>query len=329
MTATLPPATTAPSQVATTDRLGPLLERLSRQSVARGHDAYRDIDWDHPDLAIGPDGAGCDLFACDALAQTRWFQDQPAEVRSRIALHRLCSAFKVGMQFENLLQRGLLAHAFRLPNGSAEFRYVHHEVIEESQHSLMFQELVNRSGLPVKGMPWWLRTLAPLAVPVFQRLFPEQFFVLVLGGEDPVDHLQRRQLREGATHPLVEQIMRIHVAEEARHIAFARTYLKELVPTLGRYRRHLLAVRTPIVLRIMVPLMVDPSVELHTVHGVPRSVLAEARRSPEAVQLRKDSVAKLRRLCRELGLLTPAARWVWARCGLWDGDDHPSPGAVA
>ena len=41
--------------------------------------------------------------------------------------------------------------------------------------------------------PRWLRVTAPLAVPVIQRLFPEQFFVLVLGGEDPVDHLQRRQ----------------------------------------------------------------------------------------------------------------------------------------
>lgn len=297
-----------------------LLDRLSRQSVAKGHDAYLDIDWDHPDLAIGPDDPRCGLFTCDPLARTAWFQDQPPEVRSRLALHRLCAAFKVGMQFENLLQRGLLAHAFRLPNRSAEFRYLHHEVIEESQHSLMFQELVDRSGLPVRGMPWWLRTVAPLAVPVIQRLFPEQFFILVLGGEDPVDHLQRRQLREGASHPLVEQIMRIHVTEEARHIAFARAYLKELVPTLGRYRRHLLAVRTPVVLWIMVPLMVDPTPELHTVHGVPRSVLAEARRSPEAVQLRKDSVAKLRRLCRELGLMTPVARRVWARCGLWDDD---------
>ena len=318
MTATLP-APTAVGPVPAS-RLEPLLERLSRQSVAKGHDAYADIDWDHPDLAIGPDDPRCELFTCDPLARTEWYRAQPPEVRSRVALHRLCAAFKVGMQFENLLQRGLLAHAFRLPNGSAEFRYLHHEVIEESQHSLMFQELVNRSGLPVRGMPWWLRTVAPLAVPVIQRLFPEQFFILVLGGEDPVDHLQRRQLREGATHPLVEQIMRIHVAEEARHIAFARTYLKELVPTLGRYRRHLLAVRTPLVLWIMAPLMVDPTPELHRVHGVPRAVLAEARRSPEAVQLRKDSVAKLRRLCRDLGLMTAPARWVWQRCGLWDDD---------
>ena len=73
-------------------------------------------------------------------------------MQQTIGLHRVCAAFKVGMQFENLLQRGLLAYACRLPNGAPEFRYVHHEIIEESQHSLMFQELVNRSGMPVKGM---------------------------------------------------------------------------------------------------------------------------------------------------------------------------------
>ena len=68
------------------------------------------------------------------------------------------------MQFENLLQRGLLSYAFRLPNGAPEYRYLHHEIIEESQHSLMFQELVNRSGLPVKGMPLGLRALASTRV---------------------------------------------------------------------------------------------------------------------------------------------------------------------
>ena len=63
--------------------------------------------------------------------------------------------------------------------------------------------------------------------------------------------------------------------------------------------------------------------------SVPRSVLAEARRSPEAVQLRKDSVAKLRRLCRELGLVNPLSRWVWKRCGLWDDDVDDAPVAAA
>jgi hypothetical protein len=241
-------------------------------------------------------------------------------VQQKVGLHRICCAFKVGMQFENLLQRGLLSYAFRLPNGSPEYRYLHHEIIEESQHSLMFQELVNRSGLPVQGMPWWLRTTATIAVPIFQRLLPEQFFILVLGGEDPVDYLQRRQLREGTTHPLVEQIMKIHITEEARHIAFARTYLKDLVPRLGRFRRTMLAIRTPIVLWIMAPLMVDPSSELHRAHGVPKAVLREAKRSDAGRQLRRESVAKLRRLCRDLGLMNPVSKAVWRLCGLYEED---------
>ncbi len=323
MTATLPPQTERPAP-----KLPALLPRLNRQSVEKRSDAYLDIDWDAPELAIGPDDDRCGLFEFDPLGETDWYRNQPPEVQARVGLHRICCAFKVGMQFENLLQRGLLSYAFRLPNGAPEYRYLHHEIIEESQHSLMFQELVNRSGMPVKGMPLWLRATATMAVPVFQRLLPEQFFVLVLGGEDPVDYLQRRQLREGTTHPLIEQIMKIHITEEARHIAFARTYLKDLVPRLGRFRRTMLSIRTPIVLWIMAPLMVDPSSELHHVHGVPKEVLREARRSPLGRQLRKESVAKLRRLCRDLGLMTPLAKAVWRRCGLYDEDRKASEPAA-
>jgi len=58
------------------------------------------------------------------------------------------------------------------------------------------------------------------------RLFPPLFFVGVLAGEDPVDHLQRLQLQgDRELHPLVERIMRIHITEEARHLSFARHLL--------------------------------------------------------------------------------------------------------
>jgi hypothetical protein len=316
MTATLEPRT-APRE----RKLDKLIPRINRQSVEKRSDAYLDVAWDDPEMAIGPDDPRCTLFEFDPLAHTDWYQAQTPELQARIGLHRVCAAFKVGMQFENLLQRGLLTRAFRLPNEHAEFRYLHHEVIEESQHSLMFQELVNRSGMPVKGMPLWLRLAAPPAVTVVERFFPELFFFFVLGGEDPVDHLQRRQLREGTTHPLVEAIMKIHIGEEARHIAYARTFLKDLVPALPRWRKALLSTRIPMVLAIMTPLMVDPSSELHTHHGVPTSVLREARRSADGRQLRKDSVAKLRKLCRELGLMGPYATRIWKLVGLYDRDD--------
>ena len=50
-----------------------------------------------------------------------------------------------------MLKRGLLEFASTLPNGAPEFRYAYHEIIEEAQHSLMFQEFVNRSGFDAAG----------------------------------------------------------------------------------------------------------------------------------------------------------------------------------
>ena len=112
-----------------------------------------------------------------------------------------------------------------LPNGSPEYRYAYHELIEEGQHSLMFQEFVNRTGLETPGLPTPIRFAARF-VAAQGRLFPPLFFVFVLGGEDPIDHVQRTTLRSGRElHPLLRRIMQIHVTEEARHICFARYYL--------------------------------------------------------------------------------------------------------
>nr|BFE81637.1 hypothetical protein GCM10020093_042380 [Planobispora longispora] len=39
-------------------------------------------------------------------------------VRAKIGLWRVATAMKIGLQFENLLKRGLLNYAYRLPNGT-------------------------------------------------------------------------------------------------------------------------------------------------------------------------------------------------------------------
>src|SRR6202035_4374237 len=143
------------------------------------------------------------------LAATDWYQSLPPQTRSRIGLHRIAANMKVGLQFESVLKRGLLEFASGLPDGSPEFRYAYHEVIEEAQHSLMFQEFVNRAGLPVDGMPRSL-AFASRRVVSLGRKFPALFFLFVLGGEDPIDFVQRSALRSGEDiHPLLERIMRI------------------------------------------------------------------------------------------------------------------------
>ena len=87
---------------------------------------------------------------------------------------------KVGTQFEGILVRGLLHYAFWVPNGSPEYRYCVHESIEECSHSLMFQEIVNRIGVDVPGMPRWLRC-AVAARPVLRGPVAECLFLRGLG----------------------------------------------------------------------------------------------------------------------------------------------------
>ena len=303
-----------------TDDFAVMVGRLNKLSVERHFDAYADIDWDAPEFALDPTDARFELPAVDPLRHTDWYAGLSPTDRATIGCYRWAACMKTGWHFENLLQRGLLRHAFELGNGAPEFRYLHHEIIEESQHTLMFQEFVNRSGLPVKGMPWVLRRLAEWFVVPLSRVFPTLFFLFVLGGEDPVDHLQRRVLADPDTklHPLVERIMRIHTTEEARHLSFARHYMHRTVPQLGFFRRLHLALISPIVLGVMARLMLWPSYDLVRHFGVPGDVVRSSNRTPQGRQLLKDSVSKTRKLFQELGLITPVSKVLWKAAGLWD-----------
>lgn len=303
-----------------------LVARLSRQSVDRHSDAFADVDWDAPEMAIDPTDPRWILWDDDPLARTEWYGALPPECQAEIGLHRLAVMMRTGWEFENLLQRGLLSRAFRLPNHRPEFRYLHHEVIEESQHTMMFQELVDRTGLPVRGMSRPLRLAAECLVLPLARVFPELFFLFVLGGEDPIDHVQRKRLRQGGGHPLAERIMRIHVTEEARHLSFARHFLKTSVPKLGRVRRLILALTAPVLLGIMASTMLSPSATFAADAGVPRSVVRRAARSELARARSQEAVGKVRRLWRELGLVTPVSSLLWRAVHLSDDDMGGSAG---
>jgi hypothetical protein len=301
------------------DRFAELLARLSRQSVEKHFDAYADITWDDPDFAIDPTDPRWELDADAPLGATEWYRSLDPETRSRIGLHLIVSNMKSGLQFENILERGLLEYAFALPDGAPEFRYAYHEVIEESQHSLMFQEFVNRSGLEAPGLTWDLRLGSRMVVQMARR-FPAMFFVFVLGGEDPIDHVQRTVLRSGREiHPLLERIMRIHVTEEARHLSFARQYLRHNVPQLSAGRRRALTVQAPVVLATMASVMMRPPRHIVRAYDVPQVVIDEAYGpgTPSRQQVR-DSLRKVRALLVDLGLVTPVSRRLWKGFDIWD-----------
>ncbi|MBV9484789.1 MAG: diiron oxygenase, partial [Frankiaceae bacterium] len=283
-----------------------LLDRLNDLSVTKHFDAYADIPWDDPEFALDPTDPRWELDPeTDPLGGTEWYQSLPQADRARLGCDLVASKMKIGLVFENILKRGLLEFAATLPNNSPEFRYAYHEVIEEAHHSLMFQEFVNRSGLDAKGLKkideFGARRIVSLG-----RRFPALFFLFVLGGEDPIDHVQRRELRsDREKHPLLERIMRIHVTEEARHLSFARHYLKRTVPTLSRVRRAQLAVQAPLILGTMAQMMLKPSPQIVASHKIPKHVVAEAyKNNPRHHAETVASLGKVKKLCVDLGLVT-------------------------
>jgi hypothetical protein len=308
-----PPPVAAPSSAEAETRFAQMVQRLSKLSVDKHSDAFADVPWDDPDMAIDPTDSRWELGPLDALGRTEWYRSLPPERRARIGLSRVAQMLHTGWQFENILQVGLLIHAMGQPNESVQFRYLHHEISEESQHSMMFHEFVRRSKMPTTGMPRGSNLVIRPLLMLASRFDPMTLCLAALAGEEPADYLQREQLKLGAPHPLLERITRIHVAEEARHISFARHYLRRMVPRLGPVRRMLLSLAFPLNMWVGAMLMVRPGGAFIRAQGIPRDVMDAANRTPEARRTFAGSVQKARDFAGELGLLNPVSRRVWDR----------------
>jgi hypothetical protein len=291
------------------------LMTLSEGSVRRNFNPYTDIDWDSPEFAVVGGDERWILPATDPIGQHPWYQAQSKERQIEIGMWRQSNVAKVGLHFESILIRGLMEYAFWTPNGSPEYRYCLHEAVEECNHTMMFQEMVNHIGADVPGMPRLLKWVQP-AIPLVAGPLPIPFWFGILAGEEPIDHTQKNVLREGKTlHPIMERVMAIHVAEEARHISFAHEYLRKRVPHLPRRKRFWLSLYVPVVMRVLCSAIIVPPKAFWKEFDIPRSVRKEIFfSSPQSRQMLRDMFGDVRMLCHDTGLMNPLAKLMWRIC---------------
>ena len=290
-----------------------VVDDLSAASVHRNFDPYIHIAWDAPEMAIVPDDPRWILDpAVDPVGKHRWYQSLPQDKQIEIGMWRQANVAKVGLQFESILIRGLLQYASKLPNGDKRFRYITHECKEECQHTLMFQEMVNRVGMDVPGMSRWLRTIDPI-VPLFSTIFPSVFFFGVLAGEEPIDHLQKDFLRAGANvHPVMAAVMELHVAEEARHISFAHHHLRVTLPSKDPATRFVLSLAMPITMRVLCSAIAKPPAQFRKKFDVPDDVFSEMFwRSDDSGRFLSDVFGDVRMLAGQCGLMNPVSKRLW------------------
>lgn len=292
-----------------------LAERLATASVRVRWEAHRDVVWDSPEMIVDGDDPRWELPRWDPMGASPWYLDQPPGRRAAIGLHRTTVLLKAVIEFETRLQQGLLLYAAGLPNRHPAFRYVYHEISEEAQHTMMFQELIDRSGFDPQpeapggsSDPQLIATLAdePHAM----------FFLRTLAGEESFDHLQRRLLRTGPLHPLMAQISRIHCAEEARHLSFARAFVKDQVPRLTDRQRRVLAYQAPVMIDWIVGRVLDvPLADSAAYWQIPTDVAEGIATSEEFRSVRRACVSGVVDLCRSTDLLDHRLEQPWrTRC---------------
>jgi hypothetical protein len=142
---------------------------------------------------------------------------------------------------------------------------------------------------------------------------PTFFFMMVLCGEEPIDHMQKAILREGGSiHPIMERVMAIHVAEEARHISFAHEFLRRRIPQMRRLNRFGLSIMYPLSFRLAASLIAKPPRSFWREFDIPKSVKKDIFwRAPESRTMLREIYGDVRMLAEDTGLMNLIAKILW------------------
>ena len=176
-----------------------------------------------------------------SLAGVPAFEALPLDARRRLSHLEYVHLLETGLWLESLFIARLAQLAHRSRDVAERVRLLD-EVREEAGHSLMFVELLRRSGFGVAGC-----TRAMRVVDALGRLVPTGsalFWAIVVVGEELPDRLNRRLQRavdDVTLSAVVYRMARIHTQDEALHAAYARRQCEEPGGLSARVQRRLFA----------------------------------------------------------------------------------------
>jgi len=289
------------------------LDALNAASVQHLMHPLAEIDWSEPIDADSEAWIYCPPELCSLHGHPVWDTLTEAQKR-RLGLLEAVNTLGVGIWFENALSRGLLRRAEDLAPGSPEHEYLLHEVGEEARHSQMFGAFIARSGVPFFRIPRMCRVLARMST--WNAVHnPVMFFASVVAGEEGPDAFNRATLADGRLHPALRRISEIHIREEARHLAFARLWLRAELPKQSRAKLLAARMALPLALKVMLRPLVRW--EIYAAVGLedPRALAREVLRSRIHRERRAFMFRKFTGFMEELGLINGFQRRRWAFLG--------------
>lgn len=271
-------------------------EQLIAASERATHDPFREIDWDIPidDSAFHLPPELLALFG------TETWDAMTEPERIAYSRHETAAMFGAGIWFENALMQIVLSHLTEIDVRDPMHRYLLIEVADECRHSMMFGEYIRRAGTPSYG---------PTRAVEFEH-GPggrAMSYLAILAIEELLDYANRATMRDERLHPVVRQISKLHVLEEARHVSFAKSYLTESWPTLNSDEQGFVRAVAPDLVAEIVALSLDPAVFEHL--GITDGIDI-ARANPVYQANVIAGLAKLTSFLSDVGVIDERDAWV-------------------
>ncbi|KAA1419446.1 diiron oxygenase [Nocardioides humilatus] len=300
--------TTTPERTKTTPvSMDTVAERLINGSVRRSYEPAVAIDWDAP-LVEGKYFLPKEVVS---LYGTAYWEEMTEEQRIELSRQEMTNILSVGIWFENILNRGLLLQLMREDPSGPFAHYVLTEMGDECRHMTMFGKVIARMGAkPFRLGP--VDRIAAAALPHF--LHGSLLWVGALIGEEIFDAQQRRIMTDPELQPVVAQLMKIHVTEEARHIKFAREGVVHRMQDVSRLERFLVSNLHGLGGPMMKRCLVHRGIYHRAGLDVDRAY-REAMANPHHLEMARVGFAPLAAFLEDNGLMTRFSRRLWKRSG--------------
>jgi hypothetical protein len=280
-------------------------ERLLRSSAEHTYDPEVEIDWDAP---LAPDKYFVPPHRSSLYGTELWYGLSP-EQRITLTRHEVSSIAGLGVWFETILMQLLIRGYYRQDPTTAHAQYALTEVADECRHSQMFARMVDAAGVEPYGPRESIRQLGKLFSVVS---WGPASYGAILVAEEVLDRLQREQANDERVQPLMRQVNRIHIMEEARHVSFARDEvtrgMAQLSPREKAYQRFIVAFISMFVVRSLINPKVYAAVGIDPTVGR-RAALA----NPHHREMIRWAGEKIMPFLTEAGLVgRPGMTW-WRR----------------
>lgn len=229
--------------------------------------------------------------------------------RRRLSQYEFIGFIQAGLWLEGIfIER--LGKTLKNTGLAAEQAIFLHEIREEAGHSLMFLKLMERSGL---ALPAGLKQ-RPRFSDFLGRHAPADsplFWLAVVVGEEIPDKLNRHiRTAKGQVNPLIREMCTLHIIDEARHIAHARSALEAGLVKSGFLTKRLLAPIVRVLVRQFIETFYLPRAQIYELAGLtPGTAWRErARRNPERISFIQRSINPTLVLLEQHGFRTGLGR---------------------